>query len=533
MIRHPYTLDHVAAALHSALAGGVIQEVWTQERLTCSFCIQRDISFHLYHADLTPQVGSVVERPSMKRARSNTANVLEKIVGQRIAMVTRMEQDRIITLWLEDCQCHFELFSGGSANIVVVQDGQIIDALRDKHTRVGTPFTLRPNAPPAPFTNEAEPVGKSLARSSLLLGPFYAREVCWRCRIADDAPVNTLSQAQRENLISEANRVIVACRAATRYYVVQQNFDVIFSLIPLQCATVVEEHTSILDAIRQTIALRSKQTSFAVAQRAALTSLQAALRRIERSIAAMETDAVKANRADIYRSYANLLMSLPDGKRAGMEKIDVEVEEGTSATITLDPTKTRIENATAYYAKARNAALAAVSREKRLPELQQKQRMYTGSIERVQQATTLEELRAITGSPTMKEQSPRDEGGGRFRVFYLDDVHTLYVGKNAANNDELTMRFAKQNDWWLHARGSAGSHAVLRGVSQPKVPKEILERAAEITAYYSQARNASYVSVVYTQRKYVRKPKGANVGAVTLEREQTVMVRPRIPTEES
>jgi predicted ribosome quality control (RQC) complex YloA/Tae2 family protein len=35
--------------------------------------------------------------------------------------------------------------------------------------------------------------------------------------------------------------------------------------------------------------------------------------------------------------------------------------------------------------------------------------------------------------------------------------------------------------------------------------------------------------VVYTQRKYVRKPKGANVGAVVLEREQVVMVKPALP----
>jgi predicted ribosome quality control (RQC) complex YloA/Tae2 family protein len=71
---------------------------------------------------------------------------------------------------------------------------------------------------------------------------------------------------------------------------------------------------------------------------------------------------------------------------------------------------------------------------------------------------------------------------------------------------------------------------VLRGVEGDRIPKPVLEQAAAITAYYSQARNASWVSVVYTQKKHVRKPKGANVGAVVLEREQTVMVKPGIPT---
>lgn len=68
-----------------------------------------------------------------------------------------------------------------------------------------------------------------------------------------------------------------------------------------------------------------------------------------------------------------------------------------------------------------------------------------------------------------------------------------------------------------------------KGVTAGTIPKEILERAAAITAYYSQARNASYVPVVYTQRKYIRKPKGANIGAVTIEREQTIIVKPALP----
>lgn len=91
------------------------------------------------------------------------------------------------------------------------------------------------------------------------------------------------------------------------------------------------------------------------------------------------------------------------------------------------------------------------------------------------------------------------------------------------------MKFARQQDWWMHVRGASGSHAVLRGVKGDRIPKSILEKAAAITAYYSQARNASYVPVIYTQRKYVRKPKGANVGAVVVDREQTVMVRPALP----
>ena len=133
----------------------------------------------------------------------------------------------------------------------------------------------------------------------------------------------------------------------------------------------------------------------------------------------------------------------------------------------------------------------------------------------------------------MKDHAPKgsdDSVESPYRVFHLEDDYVLYVGKNAANNDQLTMKFAKQNDWWFHARGSSGSHCVLRGGDPKKKPhKRILEAAGAIAAYYSGSRNASWTPVVYTQRKYVRKPKGANVGAVVLEREEVIMVKPGLP----
>jgi len=184
-----------------------------------------------------------------------------------------------------------------------------------------------------------------------------------------------------------------------------------------------------------------------------------------------------------------------------------------------------LENATALYAKARDAEHAARRREQRIPELQRRMDDLSSERSRIAAAVSLSDL--PKHPPAMDNQQKARTPV--FREFRLDDTHTLYVGRSAANNDELTMKFARQQDWWMHVRGASGSHAVLRGVSGPKIPKQILETAAAITAYYSQARNASYVPVVYTQRKYVRKPKGANVGAVVIDREQTVMVRPSLP----
>ncbi|MFZ9814843.1 MAG: fibronectin-binding domain-containing protein, partial [Candidatus Kapaibacteriota bacterium] len=75
--------------------------------------------------------------------------------------------------------------------------------------------------------------------------------------------------------------------------------------------------------------------------------------------------------------------------------------------------------------------------------------------------------------------------------------------------------------------GVSGSHAILRG---PKdIPKKILEEAAGITAYYSQSRKGSFVPVAYALKKYIRKPKGAGPGSVLMEREEVILVEPKLP----
>ena len=59
-----------------------------------------------------------------------------------------------------------------------------------------------------------------------------------------------------------------------------------------------------------------------------------------------------------------------------------------------------------------------------------------------------------------------------------------------------------------------------------------LEEVASWAAFHSKARTAGKVPVIYTQKKYVRKPRGAKPGTVYVEREKMLMVRPVEPPRE-
>lgn len=92
---------------------------------------------------------------------------------------------------------------------------------------------------------------------------------------------------------------------------------------------------------------------------------------------------------------------------------------------------------------------------------------------------------------------------------------------------QLLRRHLNRHLLRLHARGVSGSHAIIKGKGIP--PKHIIEKAAAIAAYYSQSRNASYTPVSYTFKKYIRKKKGSHPGAVMMEREEVIMVKPYNP----
>jgi predicted ribosome quality control (RQC) complex YloA/Tae2 family protein len=116
------------------------------------------------------------------------------------------------------------------------------------------------------------------------------------------------------------------------------------------------------------------------------------------------------------------------------------------------------------------------------------------------------------------------------RRFMSSDGMEILVGKGAKENDYLTFRIAKSLDFWLHAADYAGSHVIVRNPNKLEgLPPKTLLEAAELAAFYSQAKKQPKVAVNYTQKKFVNKPKSAPPGLVSLSRFKTILVEPKIP----
>ncbi len=113
--------------------------------------------------------------------------------------------------------------------------------------------------------------------------------------------------------------------------------------------------------------------------------------------------------------------------------------------------------------------------------------------------------------------------------YALPGGFTALAGKTDDDNECLSLKVARANDYWFHVHGVPGSHVVLQGPEGEDPDRDTLKAAAAIAAYHSKARNAGVVPVSCTRAGNVSKPRGAKAGTVQIRKETTLKVRPGLP----
>lgn len=230
---------------------------------------------------------------------------------------------------------------------------------------------------------------------------------------------------------------------------------------------------------------------------------------------------------------ANLATAKRDGDKIfvsdffdeNVPTIEIEIEKNLSITEAA-------EKFFKQYTKARNAKAEI---EKRLtilkPELEnlkrRKMRLDAATAEKDEDvlAEFFDEKPEKSRTKTKEKQTENFKGA---RSYTSSDGFEILVGKGAKDNDFLTFRVAKSLDLWLHAADYPGSHVVVKNPNRQEIPNNTLREAAQIAAFFSQAKKQTKVAVHYTQKKFVNKPKGSGAGLVSLASFKTILVEPRI-----
>lgn len=96
------------------------------------------------------------------------------------------------------------------------------------------------------------------------------------------------------------------------------------------------------------------------------------------------------------------------------------------------------------------------------------------------------------------------------------DGYNVMVGRDAKSNDHLTFIEAHDEDIWMHVKGVPGSHVVIRVVDNLPTT-EVIKAAAELAKKNSKAQKDTIATVVYCQRKFVKKEPHMNDGQVRVD----------------
>jgi predicted ribosome quality control (RQC) complex YloA/Tae2 family protein len=117
----------------------------------------------------------------------------------------------------------------------------------------------------------------------------------------------------------------------------------------------------------------------------------------------------------------------------------------------------------------------------------------------------------------------------RVHRYALSQGFEAWAGRTDQDNDLLSIKVARPEDWWFHVRGMPGSHVILRAPEGASPGRDLLKAAAAIAAWHSKARGGGNVAVAGTQARHVTKPRGVKAGTVQIRRERIFKVRPKLP----
>lgn len=265
------------------------------------------------------------------------------------------------------------------------------------------------------------------------------------------------------------------------------------------------------------------------------TAVDRSVKRLKRRIENVEKDIANAADYEKHLLMGEALKINLGAIRKGATEITLDdpYNQSSPLVIPLEPALSAQENAEVYFRKHRKGREGLELLERRLEiskaELATLEEIATeleNNFDSAVQAYEIAIAALLPRSGTAQVTAPRLP----YREHTLTTGLRIFIGRDGSDNDRTTFEFARPYELWFHAQQCAGSHVVIKFPNRDFEPsRREIEETAAIAAWHSKARNNSSVPVIYTQRKYVRKPRKAKPGLVTVEREKSIMVEPRKP----
>jgi predicted ribosome quality control (RQC) complex YloA/Tae2 family protein len=511
-----YFLRQLTDELKNVLTSTVISECYSQNK--DEFIIRFETHGKPFYikANLGPSLSILSFPGTVDRAKKNSVNLFPGIIGHRVLEIRQFNNERSFALQLEEDKYFVFKMYGNRSNALLTGNG-------------GVSETFKSN-----LTNDAGIDISSLDRSiDWSYEAFVAHQhnpeklyftfgkIVWiylREKGFDQKSLSEKWQQIREVLAKLEN---------PSYYLAKVKNTWHLSLLPLEGSTAIEG--TILEVANRFFYAFTHEFTLEHEKASVISTLR---NKLSGSLNYYEKNFQKLTEIQSdtsYRAWADLIMANMHDLKQGLEKITLPdfYHEGKMIEIKLKKELSPQGNAALFYKKAKNQHIEIERLQQSLRLKEKEIEKLKRQIDEIQSIKDLKELRKITQGPEKKFSSEKQSQPLPYYEFEMKG-YRIWVGKNAVSNDQLTLKYSHKEDLWLHAKDVAGSHVIIKYQSGKKFPKDVIERAAQLAAFNSKRKNETLCPVIVTAKKFVRKRKGDPAGTVVVEREEVIMVEPKL-----
>jgi predicted ribosome quality control (RQC) complex YloA/Tae2 family protein len=490
-----------------------LKQCFSQEKdeLVLGFERQNGDDFYI-KCSLGPQFSSLQFPESFHRAGRNSIDLFSDLLLAEVQEVEMYDNERAFGIhFLGNYVLIFKLF-GNRANLILYRDGEY-DSQFQKRLKKDDELVLSGISRSIDQSFEAF---QSADGDYFPLFPTLGKEgQAWLAAQGYES----LHLKDRWALLQKMLEIL----EEGHFYVVKTPKGIGFTLLPTPDSLF--ETSDPIAALNQFYVLHYSVGEFTREKSQVKDGLERNLAKSQLYLQELEKQKVIRETNVPFEEIGNILMAFLHLIPEGESKVTLEdFYRNQPITIKLNSTLSPAANAENYYRKAKNFSKELAHWEENIARKKQEIAEIAEKLQALASVDTRKGLKpflAIALSKNTTEELP-------FKQFEVEGW-VIWVGKNAKNNDLLTLKYAKKQDIWLHARDVSGSHVIVRNPQNKTVPAFVIEKAASLAAYFSKRQTESLCPVIVTSKKYVRKTKDLLPGMVIVDREEeVVLVKPEL-----
>ncbi len=532
MIKNYFYLNRFSININNILAETIISQVFSQEKGKLVIACSKEDTEYFLECSVTPGQSFINLREKYSRAKKNTIDFFSNSVGEKIIGVRIADDDRIIKIECSYAEFYFAI-RGKYTNVFYLGENESFEAF--KTLEKDTLAEIKKEFLNKYFTTDFNIPDLTLPSFKYYLINIRKKFPVIGAEIIKEVKARTNDEASHQNELIKVLNEIKFKQPALFIDEDSGEVNIGFESFRSMPFTKKEVFDDIISA--QNYFFSKEHYLERKIERLKLITkhLDKELKKLSNKLNSLKGVIEKGSSEDEYNKFGNLLLVNIKSLKSGIKEIEVEdiYNKNEKTNIKLNPKLAPKKNIDYWFEKSKAERIGF----EKSVELMKKAKVNYEKLKKIEdrlpEIDSLKELDVIIKELKIKRQGMKPEKENikeKFKHYVIDDKYNVYVGKDSKNNDLLTTRFSKQNDYWFHARSVSGSHVVLRVENiKEAIPKNVLKRTAALAAYHSKAKTAGVVPVAYTLKKYVVKKKGYPIGTVHLLKEDVFLVKPEIP----